>query len=161
MCAPDPQSLLFVGIDVAYQTADVAWLRSGQVLSTVFTVPRTPQGFATLRARLAATAVPPTQTLVVLAATGSYWCRLPATSIRPTIPSRSEVRRIGAHYSHQPRAGPLLCQSPPACAETDALDAQLLAQFSAQMHPVPWTVPRLCTMRTVGLFAWLLKAQAK
>src|SRR5690242_6434994 len=131
MCVSDPPLGRFVGIDIAHQTADVAWLRPRQATSSALTVPQTPEGFATLRARLAATGVPAAQTLVVLEATGTYWCRL-ALDLHQTGYPIAVINPAQAHYfakAHLRRA------------KTDALDAQLLAQFAAQMRPAPWTPP--------------------
>src|SRR4051812_24855088 len=67
---------LFVGIDIAQHTFQATWRTATSASSSPLTCAQTPAGFTHLRQRLVATGVAPAQTLVVLEATGSYWCRL-------------------------------------------------------------------------------------
>jgi hypothetical protein len=62
---------LYVGVDVAAATVTAAWITFNQPMSVPITVAQTVPGYATLHARLAATGIAPTDTLVVLEATGS------------------------------------------------------------------------------------------
>lgn len=126
-----PAPLLFVGIDIAAQTAQASWCRSGAAPSPALSLAQTPAGFATLRTRLTATGVAPAATLVVLEATGSYWCRL-ALDLVAAGYAVAVINPAQAHY---------FAQAHLRRAKTDALDAQLLAQFAAQLRPAPWTPP--------------------
>jgi transposase len=131
MSLPPPDPVLFVGIDIAAQTAQASWLRAGQAPSSAYAFPQTPAGFAALRQRLAATGVPPADTLVVVEATGSYWCRL-ALDLHSAGYPVAVINPAQAHY---------FAQAQLRRAKTDALDAQLLAQFAASLRPAPWTPP--------------------
>ena len=125
--APD----LYVGIDIAYRTAQASWLRPGAAPRPAWGFPQSPDGFAALRQQLAATGVPPAATLVVLEATGTYWCRL-ALDLHTAGYRVAVINPAQAHY---------FAQAQLRRAKTDALDAQLLAQFAASLRPAPWTPP--------------------
>jgi transposase len=122
---------LFVGIDIAQHSAQASWLRAGQPPSAAVAVAQTPAGFATLRTRLAATGVPAAATLVVLEATGTYWCRL-ALDLHTAGYVVAVINPAQAHY---------FAKAQLRRSKTDALDAQLLAQFAERMRPAPWTPP--------------------
>jgi transposase len=122
---------LFVGIDIAQHSAQASWLRAGQPPSAALALAPTPAGFAALRARLAATGVPAAQPLVVLEATGTYWCRLALDRYQADYVV-AVINPAAAHY---------FAKAQLRRAKTDALDAQLLAQFAARMRPAPWTPP--------------------
>lgn len=129
MAAPAPT--LFVGIDIAQHSAQVAWLTAGQAPGPASSVPQTAEGFAALRTRLAATGVPAAHTLVVLEASGSYWCRLALDLHHAGYPV-AVINPAQAHY---------FAKAQLRRSKTDALDAQLLAQFAETMRPAPWTPP--------------------
>lgn len=131
MCSSVAPATLFVGIDIAQQTAQAAWLTADQAPSPALTLAQTPEGFAALRHRLAATGVPAPQTLVVLEATGSYWCRL-ALDLHGAGYQVAVINPAQAHY---------FAKAQLRRSKTDALDAQLLAQFAERMRPAPWTPP--------------------
>jgi transposase len=131
MCATDPPPRLFAGIDIAQHSAQASWLTPGQPPSAPCTLAQTPEGFAALRASLAATGVAPAQTLVVLEATGSYWCRL-ALDLHSAGYPVAVINPAQAHY---------FAKAQLRHSKTDALDAQLLAQFAESMRPAPWTPP--------------------
>ena len=131
MHTPDAPPTLFVGVDIAQQTAQASWLTPGQPPAVPFTLAQTPEGFAALRARLAANGVPAAQTLVVLEATGSYWCRL-ALDLHSAGYLVAVINPAQAHY---------FAKAQLRRSKTDALDAQLLAQFAERMRPAPWTPP--------------------
>ena len=67
---------LFIGIDIAAATAEVSTQRPGAKASRSFTMDQTPQGFTCLVNKLQATGCEPSQVLVVMEATGSYWISL-------------------------------------------------------------------------------------
>lgn len=127
---PAPPTL-FVGIDIAAQTAQASWLTPGTAPSPALRVAQTPDGFAALRQHLAATGMPPAQTRVVLEATGSYWCRL-ALDLHSAGYSVAVINPAQAHY---------FAKAQLRRSKTDALDAQLLAQFAERLRPRPWTPP--------------------
>src|SRR2546426_5842364 len=65
--------MLFVGVDIAAQTAMVATQRPGAKASRSFMIEQTPEGYTSLLHQLQATGSVPGQVLVVMEATGSYW----------------------------------------------------------------------------------------
>ena len=127
MSAPTPYQL-FGGVDIAKATATVAWAAPAPAQ---FTIPQTPAGYTTLLRRLAATGVPPAATLVALEATNTYWLPL-ALALTDAGVAVSVINPAQAHHFAQ-----VLLRR----AKTDALDAQLLATFAAQVQPPPWTPP--------------------
>ena len=62
---------LFVGVDIAASSFMAAWMAPGQAPSTPHPFEQTPTGFALFHKQLAVTGVAPSETLVVLEATGS------------------------------------------------------------------------------------------
>jgi transposase len=67
---------LFVGIDVAATSATVAWLTPGGAVSRPVTIDQTPAGYAKLQQQLTTLGYQPSEILVVMEATGSYWISL-------------------------------------------------------------------------------------
>lgn len=122
---------LFVGVDIAATTFSAAWTAEGPPRERARTFAQTPQGFAALMDQLRASGVSPTNTLIVLEATGSYWVAL-AVTLHEAGYRVSVVNPAHAHH---------YAQSLPRRAKTDLLDAFLLAQFAAERKPVPWTPP--------------------
>jgi transposase len=74
---------------------------------------------------LTTTGITPAQTLVVLEATGTYWCRL-TLDLRTTGYQVAAINPAQSHYF----ATAQLRRS-----KTAALDAQRLAEFAARMRP--------------------------
>jgi transposase len=128
---PSPSYRLFVGVDIAAATATVAWLLPGAPITHPITIEQTPSGIATLQARLQATGIAPSDTLVVLEATGSYWITL-ATTLHLAGYAVSVINPMQAHHF----AKALLKR-----AKTDAIDAQTLTHLAAQLQPQHWTPP--------------------
>ncbi len=122
---------LYVGVDVAAATVTAAWIALDEPLSAPITVAQTASGYATLHARLAATDIAPTDTLVVLEATGAYWITL-ATML---VERGYHVSVVNPKQAHN-FAKMLLKR-----AKTDAIDAQTLARLGAMLQPAPWTPP--------------------
>ncbi|MCZ7547513.1 MAG: transposase [Anaerolineae bacterium] len=122
---------LFVGIDIAAASATVAYARARDAIAAPFTIQQTPAGFATLQARLAATGHTPTQTLVVVEATGTYWMRL-AVALHAAGFSVSVINPRQAHHFAATRL---------RHAKTDPLDAVLLTELAILLQPAPWTPP--------------------
>lgn len=122
---------LFVGGDIAATSFTAAWTRSGPPRERARTFDQTPDGFAAFQRALARTGVAPQHTLIVLEATGSYWVTL-AVTLHQAGYTVSVVNPAQVHA---------FALSLPRRAKTDALDAQLLAQFAAERQPPPWTPP--------------------
>jgi transposase len=122
---------LFVGIDIAAATFTGSISTGSRAPTRPFTLSQSPEGFATLIARLQADGVPPAATLVVMEATGSYWITL-ATTLHAAGFAVSVINPAQAHHF----AKALLKR-----AKTDAIDAQTLAQLAAVLQPVAWTPP--------------------
>lgn len=126
-----PSYQLFVGIDVAAATAMITWEGPHQSAVRPFTITQTPDGYRLLQERLAATAVPPAQVLVVLEATSTYWVRL-AGALHAADYAVSVVNPKQAHDFARAVRQP---------GKTDRLDARLLAQLGAKLTPTCWTPP--------------------
>jgi transposase len=131
MCISAVAPALFVGIDIAQHSAQASWLTPPQTPAPPITLAQTPEGFVTLRQHLARQHVPAAQTLVVLEATGTYWCRL-ALDLHSAGYQVAVINPAQAHY---------FAKAQLRRSKTDALDAQLLAQFAEKMRPAPWTPP--------------------
>lgn len=122
---------LYVGVDIAAATFTAAWLAPGGSPAAPLTRAQTPAGIAALRQRLAATAVAPAATLVVMEATGNYWVAL-AVALHEAGYVVGVVNPLQAHHFAKARL---------RRAKTDDLDAQELARLAAQLRPAPWTPP--------------------
>jgi transposase len=126
-----PTYQLFVGVDIAAASFAASWLGGGSARERARTFAQTSEGFAAFQSALATNGVPPAATLVVLEATGSYWISL-AVTLHQAGYAVSVVNPAHAHaFAH----------SLPRRAKTDALDAQLLAQFASERQPPRWTPP--------------------
>jgi transposase len=113
----------FLGIDVAKATLDYACRPSGDA----DTVPNDDQGIRALVQRLHAHA----PTLVVLEATGGYEAAVVAalaTAGRPVVVANPRQVRDFAKATGQ-------------LAQTDAIDAQVLALFAERVRPAPRPLP--------------------
>ena len=128
--SPSPYQL-FVGIDIAAETAKAAWMLPGQAVSHAITIDQTSQGFATLQRQLLAIGHAAASILVVMEATGSYWMNL-ALSLTHAGFAVSVINPAQAHHF----AKALLKR-----AKTDAIDAQTLAQLAAVLQPATWSPP--------------------
>jgi transposase len=122
---------LSVGLDIAAKTFAAAWLTPTAGPTPARTWPQTPAGFAAIQAELRATGVAPAATRVVLEATSSYWVALAVTLHQAGFVG-SLVNPAQVHN---------YAKSLPRRSKTDALDAQLLAQFAAERQPAQWTPP--------------------
>jgi len=122
---------LYVGVDIAAATATAAWMAYNAPMSGPITVAQTAHGYALLHERLTATGVVPTDTLVVLEATGSYWITLATT-----------LAERGYHVSViNPKQAHNFAKALLKRAKTDTIDAQTLARLGATLQPAPWTPP--------------------
>jgi transposase len=122
---------LFVGVDIAAATFTTSWTTGTSSYERAATFPQTPDGFAAFQQRVGMLAIPPTETLVVLEATGSYWVALAVTLHQAGF----AVAVVNPAHVHN------FARSLPRQAKTDALDAHLLAQFAAERRPTCWTPP--------------------
>lgn len=140
------QYQLFVGVDIAANSATVAWLcnvlmsdpnkpdkvnKANKSTSRPFTIEQTSAGFASLHNRLSATGISPTATLVVMEATSTYWIQL-ASALHEAGYAVSVINPKQAHDF----AKALLQR-----AKTDNLDAQVLAQLASKLDPPLWSPP--------------------
>ncbi len=82
-------------------------------------------------AKLATTGIAPSDTLVVVEATGSYWITL-ATAL---VERGYQVRVVNPKRAHH-FANVLLKR-----AKMDTIDAETLAQLGAMLQPALWTPP--------------------
>lgn len=126
-----PTYHLFVGVDIAAASFAASWTTRGQPRERAQTFAQTPDGYQAFQTALTQTGVTPEVTLVVLEATGSYWITL-AVTLHQAGYAVSVVNPAHAHA---------FARSLPRRAKTDALDAQVLAQFAAERQPPRWTPP--------------------
>jgi len=112
-------------------TFTAAWKQRESPASHPVILKQTPSGFATLQQQLHATGSAPADTLVVLAATGSYWINL-ATTLHHAGYAVGVITPVQAHSV----AKALLKR-----AKTDSIDASTRAQLAALLQPAPWTPP--------------------
>src|SRR5262249_30057817 len=122
---------LFVGVDIAAETAMVATQRPGAKASRSLTIDQTPKGYTSLVHQLQATGSVPSQVLVVMEATRWYWMSLATRLVHEGFVV-SGINPAQAHHC----AKALLKR-----AKTDAIDAQTLAQLARILQPEPWTPP--------------------
>ena len=126
-----PTYTLFVGVDIAAMTAAVSTQRAGVRASRSSTIDQTPEGYTKLVHQLQATGHAPSEVLVVMEATGSYWINLATRLVHEGFVV-SVINPAQAHHF----AKALLKR-----AKTDAIDAQTLAQLALVLQPEPWTLP--------------------
>jgi transposase len=122
---------LFVGVDIAATTFAASWTTATSPRQRALTFAQTPDGFTAFQERVRALGVPPAATLIVIEATGSYWVAL---AVRLHEAGFAVAVVNPAHIHNYAR-------SLPRRAKTDALDAQVLAQFAAERQPARWTPP--------------------
>jgi transposase len=122
---------MFAGVDIAAATFAACWTTSRVPRDRASTFAQTPDGFAAFQEQLHASGIPPAETLVVLEATGSYWVAL-AVALHQ---AGYQVSVANPAHVHN------YALSLPRRAKTDALDAQVLAQFAAERQPACWTPP--------------------
>lgn len=123
---------LFVGVDIASETASVAYAtRSDQVSAGGFTIAQDEAGREALVQRLLALGHDRAQVLVVMEATSTYWMEL-ALDLHQAGFAVSVINPAQAHYFAQV----LLKRT-----KTDAVDAQTLTQLAATFQPARWSPP--------------------
>lgn len=129
---PAPASPLytcFVGLDVAARSATLAWRTQHTRPGPAQTFAQTPVGQQHLLDALQAAGAVPTETLVVLEATSTYWL-VWATVLREAGYGVSVVNPRQSHH---------FAQAHLQHDKTDARDAQSLADLAAQHQPPLWS----------------------
>jgi transposase len=119
------------GIDVAAKSFTATWTTDRASFAPPLTAPQTPDGIATLQQALTALGLPPTDILIVLEATGSYWISL-AVALHTAGFAVSIVNPKQVYH---------WAQSLPRRGKTDALDARMLTQYAWERQPRCWTPP--------------------
>lgn len=122
---------LWCGIDVAAKTFTVSWTLDRSTYTQPITLLQTPDGITTLQQHLRELEIPPSETLIVLEATGSYWIRL-AVALHAAGYVLSVVNPMQVHH---------WAKSLPRRGKTDALDARMLTQYAVERQPRPWSPP--------------------
>jgi transposase len=112
MTASQQPYRLWCGIDVAAITFTATWTTDRTTYAAPVTLPQTSDGVSSLQQHLTALAVSPSQTLIVLEATGSYWVSL-------AVALHAEGFR----------------------GKTDPLDARMLTHYAHERQPRPWSPP--------------------
>ena len=120
----------YVGIDISYKTATVAWQESSATKPRILDIPQTPVGYQHLIAHLQAVS-PPEQIHVVMEATSTYWMELAYALVEAQFVV-SVVNPIQPKYFAKMRGHR---------AKTDALDAVMLMEFVQVCQPAVWTPP--------------------
>ena len=120
---------LFVGVDIAAESARVALLKQDGAAEAEFSIAQTTSGMTELKQALLATKRKAVAVLVVMEATGSYWMRL-AMALYEAGFAVSILNPLQACHFAQT----LLKR-----AKTDAVDARMLAQYAHMLQPEPWT----------------------
>ena len=130
---PNPSApfSLFVGVDIAATSFAASSTTPGHPPERAATFAQTVEGYTAFQTHLTATGIAPAATLIVLEATGSYWMTL-AVILHQAGYAVSIVNPAHAHN---------FLRSLPRRAKTDALDAQMLAQFAFERQPPRWTPP--------------------
>jgi len=124
---------LFVGIDVAKATLDIAVRPTAETWSA----PNEATGIDALIARL----VPLAPTLIVLEATGGYQGPLVAALVAATLPV----------VVVNPRHIRAFAQAGGSLAKTDRIDARVIAHFAEAVKPAPRPLPEAQTQELRAL----------
>jgi transposase len=126
-----PVYRLWCGIDVAAKSFTVSWSTDRITYASPLTLPQTPEGVTKLQQQLQALAIPASDTLIVLEATGSYWIGL-AVALHEAGFALSVVNPKQAHH---------WAKSLPRRGKTDAVDARMLTQYAHERQQRCWSPP--------------------
>jgi transposase len=127
---PSPTYTCFVGIDIAATTFVATWAQADQAPTRPGTFDQTDAGFAAFQSWLPS-GMAPSQILIAMEATSSYWIRLVVT-----------LHAAGyAIAVLNPKYVKKFAESLPRRSKTDALDANVLLRFATERQPSPWTPP--------------------
>ena len=124
---------LGVGIDIAAKTFTAATCELDEAPSKAHNFTQTPEDFVRLEKHLLATGLLPTDMLVVMEATGTYWIEL-ATFVD----SRGFPLSVINPATARDFAKSLLIK-----LKNDQIDAQMLARLAITHKPALWTPPPL------------------
>lgn len=127
---PSPIYRCFVGIDIAATTFVSTWAEADRTPTRPATFDQTDAGFTAFQAQLPVHVVP-TEVLIAMEATSSYWIRL-ATTLHQ---AGYAVAVLNPKYVKK------FAESLPRRSKTDALDANVLLRFAAERQPSRWTPP--------------------
>src|SRR5690625_1552546 len=117
---------VFVGIDIAANTFDLAVRQTGKSLKAE-SFKQTPEGHAQASKRLKALE----PQLIVMEATGIYYLDLAVALVQAGLPVAVINPKSFRHFATLKLAG----------SKTDGLDAALLAEYGERMQPGCWTPP--------------------
>jgi transposase len=133
MIAPPaaPPSQVFVGVDIAAASFAASWTLGGPPRERAQTFAQPPDGYRAFQTAVLQTGGPPSATLVVLEAPGSYWITL-AVTLHQAGYAVSVIHPAHAHA---------FARSLPRRAKTDAPDAHLPAQCAHERQPPRWAPP--------------------
>lgn len=120
----------YVGIDIAYKTASIAFQDPARLPVTVLEIEQSPSAYQRL-IRILQQIAAPDCTHVVMEATGTYWMALAHTLFAADFVV-SVVNPAQPKYFAKLRG---------QRAKTDAIDALLLLDFARFCQPPPWTPP--------------------
>lgn len=121
---------LFVGMDIAQDTAAIHWYQPATQASGQLEIVQAPSGYRTL-ARHLQRIQPAALTFILMEATGTYWMAA-AAALHAAGFQVSVVNPQRPHHF----AKALMQRT-----KTDAVDAQLLCHFAHRMQPPCWTPP--------------------
>lgn len=121
----------FIGIDISAQEASFAWAKADHVVSQARSLSLSPDKLMRWVEILASLNLVPTDTLVVMEATGTYWMRL-ALTLHQAGYAVSVINPAQAHH---------FAQAQLRRAKTDALDAQMLTELAWALQPPVWNPP--------------------
>ena len=136
--------ILFVGVDIAASSFTFSWLRPSQPPAAPRRLAQSQQGYADLHQALAAAGVAPSQTLVVMEATSTYWIQC-ATALHTLGYQLSVVNPKQAHDFAK-----LIRQH----GKTDPQDARMLTRLGATLSLTLWTPPPAIYQQLQQRLAW-------
>lgn len=122
---------LFVGVDIAYRDFTASLIQEAKTTREPHPYPQTAPGFERFQKRLEESGIPPSDTLVVMEATGSYWVSL-ATTLYHAGFAVSVINPVQAHH---------FAKAQLRQAKNDVLDAQTIAELAQALVPDCWAPP--------------------
>jgi transposase len=122
---------LWCGIDVAAKSFTVSWSTDRSSYASPLTLPQTDEGILALQQQFQTLAIPASDILIVLEATGSYWIRL-ALALHEAGFAVSVVNPKQVHH---------WAKSLPRRGKSDAVDARMLTQYAHERQPRRWAPP--------------------
>jgi transposase len=121
---------LFVGIDIAAKSAAAEWQHSESDLMQQMDIEQSKRDYKRLTQKLTKLCHP-SQTFVVMEATGTYWMTLALylyqVGFVVSVINPSQGRDFARAYLKR--------------TKTDAVDAHMLTEFARAIHTEPWTPP--------------------